>query len=145
MKIDHFVTEWFFQAPIERVWEEIIDVEAWPTFWQTYKKATIRGPEPRLQLGSVVDSEVRPKGALSYTLRFTLEVTAFQPPILMEIKSSGDLVGTGKWVLEPQAGGTAVTYYWDVGLTNPILNLLRQLPLAGETHGVPPCTASGRS
>ncbi len=127
MEMYHFVTKWFFQTPIERVWEAVvIDVEAYPTWWPGMKRTTIRSPEPRLQLGSVVDYEV--KGSLPNILRFSMEVITFQPPNLMELKSSGDLLGGGKWVLEHQADGTAVTYYWDVGMTNPILNLLGKLP-----------------
>jgi uncharacterized protein YndB with AHSA1/START domain len=125
MEMYHFVTKWFFQAPLERVWEEIIDVESWPDWWQDFKKAKIRGLEPRLELASVVDCEVR--GALPYTLRFLLEVTTFQPPNLVEFKSSGDLAGSGKFVLESQAGGTACTYYWDVGTTHWLFNLLGKL------------------
>ncbi len=126
MEMYQFVTKWFFQVPVERVWEEAANMEAYPTWSQDLKKAKIRGSESRLQLGSVVDCEV--KGALPYTLRFTIEVTAFQPPNLIEMRSSGDLVGTGKWVLESQDGGTMATFYWDVGTTNPILNLLGKLP-----------------
>jgi len=122
----HFVTKWFFRAPFERVWEAAKDVKAYSTWWQGMKRPTIRGLEPKLQLGSVVDCEV--KGSLPYTLRFSIEVTAFKSPNMMEIKSSGDLVGGGKWVLEAQAGGTASTFYWDVGTTNPILNILGKIP-----------------
>ena len=128
MEMYHFVTTWSFQAPTERVWEEIIDVESWPAWWQSFKKATIRGPEPKLQLGSVADCEVR--AGLPYTLRLSMEVTTLQPPGLMELKSSGDLLGGGKWVLERQADETATTFYWDVGITRPFLNFLGKLPLA---------------
>lgn len=128
MEMYHFVTEWFFQAPIKRVWEEITDIESWPTWWQDFKNATIRGSESTLELGSVADCVVR--GALPYTLRFSVQVTGFQPPNLLEIKSSGDLVGGGKWVLQRQNGGTASTFYWDAGITIAILDLLGKLPFA---------------
>ena len=126
MEMYHFVTRWFFRAPVEKVWEEAASMEAYPEWWQSLKKARMRGPGSRLQLGSIVDCEVR--GALPYELRFTAEVTAFQPPRLMEIRSSGDLVGSGKWVLETQDEGTMSTFYWDVGTTNAVLNLLGKLP-----------------
>jgi uncharacterized protein YndB with AHSA1/START domain len=126
MEIYHFVTKWFFQAPPERVWEESANMESYPSWWKDLKKAEIRGPESQLQLGSFVDCEVR--GALPYSLRFTIEVTTYQPPNLIELKSSGDLVGTGRWVLESKDDGTASTFYWDVGTTNRILNLLGKLP-----------------
>ncbi len=125
MEIYHLVTKWFFQAPMERVWEELMDVKSWPTWWPSWRKATYRGSEPKLQVGSLIDNEVR--GNLPYSLFFTLEVTLLQPPQLWEMKSSGDLVGTGKFVLEPRDDGTAVTYYWDVGTSNPLFSLLGKL------------------
>ncbi len=126
MEMYHFVTKWFFQAPIERIWEEIIDVEAYPKWWTAFKKSKIQGTERKAQLGSVIDCEV--KGSAFYTMRFWFEVATLQSPNLLELKSSGDLVGGGKWVLERQDNGTAVTFYWDVGVTNPIMNILGKLP-----------------
>jgi uncharacterized protein YndB with AHSA1/START domain len=126
MEMYHFVTEWYFEAPIEMVWQVLEDVKSWPTWSKSFKKIVIRGPEPTLQLGSVVDCEV--KGALPYTLRFSIQVTNFQPPHIIEVKSSGSLVGGGKWLLKPRNGGTVTTYYWDVGTTNPVLNILAKLP-----------------
>jgi len=121
----HFVTKWFFKAPIERVWEEIVDISSWPSWWASWKKAVYQGASP-LQLGSVIDHEVR--GALPYCVRFRAVVTRFQPPHRLEIASSGDLVGTGSLILDPQDHGTTLTYYWDVGLSNPLLNFLDKLP-----------------
>ena len=126
MEMYHFVTRWFFRASIERVWEEASNVEAYPDWWKYLRRAKMRGDRHGLRLGSVVDCEVR--GTLPYSLRFTAKVTAFDPPRLMEIESTGDLVGTGKWVLEPGEGGTESTFYWDVGTTNPVLNLLARVP-----------------
>jgi carbon monoxide dehydrogenase subunit G len=126
MEMYHFLTKWFFNAPIEKLWKEIEDLDSWPTWSEGFKKVKIRGPELTAQLGTVADAEV--KGSLPYTLHFKLEVTTIQPPTLMEFKSAGDLAGTGKWVLEPRDNGTAVTYFWDVGTTNPIFNLAGKLP-----------------
>jgi uncharacterized protein YndB with AHSA1/START domain len=127
MGLYHFVTNWFFHAPIERVWEEIVDTPSWPSWWPSWKKAASHG-SALPQLGAVVDHEVR--GGLPYSLRFRTVVTVFQPPRRLDITSSGDLVGTGTFVLEPRDSGTAVTYYWDVGTSNPLLNLLGTLPFA---------------
>ena len=128
MEMYHFVTRWFFQVPVERLWEEYKDIESWPGWFQSLKGVSIQSPELPVGLGTVADCVV--KGFLPYTLRFQIEVTTFEPPSLVEVRSSGALVGGGKLVLEPQAGGTAVAFHWDVGTTNPILNLLGKLPFA---------------
>ncbi|MCP9471630.1 MAG: SRPBCC family protein [Nitrospira sp.] len=122
MTIYHFVTNWCFPASRERVWEEIVNVSEWPSWWASWKKAVAHDPASRARLGSVVDHEVQ--GRLPYTLRFKTVVTVFEPPRLLTVASSGDLIGTGTFALEPLDDGTAVTYRWDVGLSNPLLNVL---------------------
>lgn len=128
MEMYHFVTEWVFRTPIERVWEEVKNLEAYPTWWKSLKKVKIRGAERELRLGSVVDCEV--KGVLPFTLKFNIEVTRYEPPSIIEIRSSGGLVGKGKWVLEAQNDKTLSTFNWDVGTANSILNLIARFPLA---------------
>ena len=125
MELYHFVTKWVFHAPVERVWEEIVDVPSWPSWWTSWRKVVFHGSAPPLQLGSVIDHEVR--GRLPYRVKLRTIVTLFQPSHRLEIASSGDLVGTGVLILDPQDQGTAVTYSWDVGLSNPLLNLLGKL------------------
>ena len=127
MKIFNFVTEWIFQAPIENVWEQIIDVRSYPTKWPTWRSAVFRGSERALQLGSVVDFVGR--GPIPYSVHFTIEITAFQPPTLMAYESSGDLVGKGRWVLKPHGSGALVTSYWDVGTSLVLFDFLASLPL----------------
>ncbi len=124
----HFVTRWVIPAPIELVWEEIVDAQSWPAWTPGFKKVQLHGPAPVLEPDAVADCQVR--GALPYTLRFSFQVVGFQPPRLLEIRAWGDLVGTGKWDLEPHPQGTAGTYYWDVGTSRPILNLAAKLPFA---------------
>ncbi len=126
MLMYHFVTRWRFDVPIDRVWEEAKNIEAYPSWWSDLKRAETRGVDRALKLGTVVDCEVR--GALPYSLRFAVEVVEFEPPRLIAIKSSGDLVGEGRWALEEVGVGTTSTFNWDVGTTNPVLNLLGRLP-----------------
>lgn len=121
----HLVTNWHFKAPIESVWEELIDVKSWPSWWSCWRKADFHDPVSVAQLGTIVDNEVR--GKLPYSLRFSNEITNLQPPHLMEVKSSGDLEGAGKTVLERRDDGTAVTIYWDIETANPVFNLLGKL------------------
>ncbi|MCP9451211.1 MAG: SRPBCC family protein [Nitrospira sp.] len=128
MPLYHFITNWFFQAPIERVWEELIHVADWPSWWASWKRVVIHGSASEVQVGSMVEHEVR--GSVLYTLRFRTVVTALEPPKLLTIASSGDLVGVGTFVLEPFNDGTAVTYRWDVRLSNPVLDFLGRLPFA---------------
>ena len=122
MQTYHLVTHWRFSAPVERVWEELSHVSRWPSWWQTWRKASYRGPESQTVPTSIIDNEV--KGKLAYSLRFTTTVTRLEAPFLLEFTSSGDTVGTGRLVLEPCEDGTAVVHTWDVATSNPVFNLM---------------------
>lgn len=126
LNVFHFVTEWFFRAPIDKVWQQVTDVRSYPTKWPIWKSAVFRGSERELQLGSVIDYVGR--GPVPYSARFTFEITVFQPPRLMAYESSGDLVGKGRWVLQPHSGGTLVTSCWDVGTSIVLFDCLASLP-----------------
>ena len=128
-----FVTKWFFQAPIGKVWEQITDVESYPEKWPTWKRTVFCDSTSELQLGSVIDCVAR--GIVPYTVRFTFAITAFQSPTLMAFESSGDLVGTGRWVLEPQDDGTVVTSYWDTGISIAFFNAVFKLPFVNGILG----------
>ncbi len=114
----HLTTQWFFHAPIERVWAELTTND------EQWKKAASQG-NGTLGVGTFVDNEV--KGDLPYTLRFRTQITRYEPPFVIEATSSGDLVGKGTWVLKERDGGTEATFYWEVGMSNPIFNLLSKV------------------
>jgi uncharacterized protein YndB with AHSA1/START domain len=120
----HFVTEWSFPVPIDRVWAEIADSEHWTDWLQDFRRVTIHPATADGQ--TVFDIEYR--GDLPYTFRFKLTPTQVEPPHRMELEASGQLVGRGCWTLVPKEGGTHVTYVWDVGVTNPIFNAFTRLP-----------------
>ncbi len=134
----HFVTRWSFHAPMERLWDELGKVEAWAAWMPSgVWKATVRDSGLAMGVGTVADCKVR--GFLPYSLRFAVEVTAFEPPTLLKVRSSGDLVGEGKVVLAPRDGGTAVTILWDVRTSQAVVNLLGHAPfvkpLLEKNHG----------
>lgn len=121
MEMYHFVTKWLFEAPIDAVWQVVIDAENYPKWWPSVVKAKVVG-SPQLRIGQKVDFAV--KGSLPYVLNYQTELTAFEELKLMAVKSSGDLVGTGKWVLEEQGNQTLAIYYWDVGTAKKWMNFL---------------------
>jgi len=127
MEMYHFRTEWHVRAPVERAWQTVVDAERWPEWGKGFRRVTVRGPETRLHPEAVVDAEVR--GALPYTLRFTFVVDRFEPPHVLTIRPTGDLVGEGKWEIAPAGDGSDVVYHWDVGLTNRFMDALSRLSL----------------
>jgi hypothetical protein len=48
METYHFVTNWYFKAPVESVWEELADVKSWPS----WRKVKFHRSESKVQLGT---------------------------------------------------------------------------------------------
>jgi hypothetical protein len=120
MEMYHFVTKWFFQAPVERVWQEILNMESWPSWWKNYIKVELPDKGGAKKAGARADFEVR--GFLPASIHYRLELTKIERPYHLQGNSTGDLNGTGRWVLESRDGGTYVTFYWDVGTSRPLFN-----------------------
>ena len=121
----HFETHWTFDATGDEVWQVISNICGYPEIWSDFKRVQVKRGDGR-SVGSVIDAETR--GSLPYSLKYTMEITEAREPDHILLRSTGDLVGTGRWELA--AAGphqTNVTYYWDVATTNPVLNLLAPL------------------
>jgi hypothetical protein len=118
-----FVTIWNFDAPLERVWEQIKHSETWNEWW----KGVVRVVELREGdadgLGSIRRSTWKSK--LPYTLEFDSEIVRIEPMKLIEARAFGELEGNGLWQFEQIDGGsTRVRYDWRVKTTKPWMNLL---------------------
>ena len=124
-----FVTVWELPAPVDRVWAELLDVDAWPTWWRGFERVEFVKDGDETGLGSVRDLTTR--GALPYRLRYRLEVVRVEPEHVVEAVSSGGLVGFGRWTLEPTDGGTRAEYLWEVRTSSRLLRMLS--PIARRT------------
>ena len=122
----HFITKWYFNAPIESVWQEIEDTSNISGWLTDFRKVS---PCNSTNDRSSVDIDVEYRGDLPYTFRFNLRVVKVAPPHLLELEATGNLIGRGKWVLETQGKGTSATYFWDVTVANPFFALFVKLPL----------------
>jgi hypothetical protein len=120
-----FLTAWLVPAPIERVWDELFDVAAWPQWWKGVTDARELEPGDPDGLGKVFTISWR--SFLPYDLTFTTTVTRVDAPHVMEGDAAGQLTGTGRWRLFHDDGITAVTYEWNVHTTKPWMNALAPL------------------
>ena len=121
----HFLTDWRFKAPLPRVWSVVLDIERYPGWWKNFRKVRVTRGDGR-NVGSVIECEVR--GSLPYSLTYSLEVLEAEEYRHILLRSTGDLVGTGRWAFaELEPGTVQALYYWDVATTNPILNLIAPL------------------
>ncbi len=131
-----FVTRWFVDAPIERVFAALEDAPRWPSWWKGVVAVDIVHPGGADGVGMVTRTAWR--GALGYGLLFDARVTKKAPPEHFEVESTGELVGRGRLQLTRDGGGTLVVYFWDVSTTKRWMNVLAPVlrPAFGWNHAV---------
>ena len=123
----HFETSWRIEAPIEQLWQEIDQVDAWHEWAPEIKRSFIEGPEGHLQPGSIVNCELYTP--LPYHVRVHLEATEVDAPHKLAFHATGDLEGNGRWQLEEDGDETVVRYEWNLHPTGPVLNALSKVSL----------------
>ena len=129
------VTEWAFEAPPEQVWTILRAVESWPTWWPSVRRVEPVAAEDGNGVGAI--HRLTWQTALPYTLTLATKVTAIDPMRRIEVRATGDVEGTGTWMLRPEAGTTLVRYVWRVSVARPWMRvglpLLR--PAFAWNHG----------
>jgi uncharacterized protein YndB with AHSA1/START domain len=132
-----FITTWKLEAPVEQIWQELIAVEQWPSWW--------RGVEHVQRIDSGGQGVLGTKhlytwkSVLPYRLSFAMRMTRMEPLKLLEGRAEGELEGFGRWTLTSEGPDlTTVRYYWQVRTTKAWMNLLTPLlrPLFRWNHDV---------
>ena len=129
-----FKTEWEFNADVARAWSVVLDLQQYPAWWQNFRRVRLLQGDGQ-SVGSRLECIVR--GWLPCSLRYTLEVMTIERHRSISLRSSGDLVGTGRWEFAEMASRACrATYFWDVTTTNPLLNLVAPLirPILTRNH-----------
>jgi uncharacterized protein YndB with AHSA1/START domain len=117
----HYVSTWQLQAPIERVWTAISELEHLPAWDPAVEEVQTRAPGDEQGVGSRVGYVI--KGRLPMRLAFEATIARVAPPRELELRAEGELAGTGRWLLDQQGDTTTVRYLWDVRTTKPWMNL----------------------
>ncbi|AFY70407.1 Polyketide cyclase/dehydrase [Thalassoporum mexicanum PCC 7367] len=118
----NFVTTWVIDAPIEQVWDAIVDYKNLPSWWPSVAKVEEIEPGDSDGLGGVWDMTW--ETPLSYTITFRSTVIETRAPHVLAIKAIGEVEGDGRWELSKAETGTIVKYYWTVQTTKAWMNLL---------------------
>ena len=131
-----FLTTWYFNAPISRVWEEICDTSRWPSWWKGVVDVTKLEEGDASGIGHARRFIWR--GALPYHLTFDMKATRIEAPYVLEGVARGELDGIGTWTLKEEQGGTCVEYVWRVKTMKPWMRLLSPIarPMFRWNHDV---------
>ena len=103
-----------FDAPPDRLWEELQRVEMFGRWWPWMKEVRLEGEA--LAPGSVISFTVDPP--VPYRMDIGVEVIRSEPGRSIAGAVSGDLRGTASLDLEPTDDRSSVQVRWDVELAN---------------------------
>jgi hypothetical protein len=117
-----FVTEWTFQAPLDRVWDEIAAPERWPEWWKAVLAVVPLAPGDASGIGAIRRYTWR--GVLPYTLSFDMTTTRSDRYVCLEGDATGELRGHGCWRFSSSGPETRVRYDWHVEATKRWMTLL---------------------
>jgi len=122
MSLFHFVTVWSIESPREPVWNAIYHFEDWEKWWKGVEKTEVldRGDANRIGFRT---REVW-KSVLPYKLRFETTVTRMEPMSVIEVKSVGELDGTGLMRFAGEGNFTLFQVDWEVRTAKPWMTLL---------------------
>lgn len=104
-------------APIDRVWTALADIEAQPRWMHEMKSVRLLTPPP-VGVGTRGEATVRIFGLGTTD---PVEITEFQPPHRFAIRHEGTFTGGGLITLESGADGSATIVRWDETLIAPFL------------------------
>ena len=132
-----FVSVWYIDAPIERVYEAIEDARLWPEWWRGVLSNIEIRPGDAVGIGAIHRSAW--KSALPYKLEFDSEVVRVEKNKLIEVRAFGHLDGRGVWQFERIGDDkTRIRYDWTVQTTKAWMNLLSPIarPIFRWNHNV---------
>jgi len=104
-------------APIDRVWRELADVEGQPRWMRDMKAVRVLTHGP-IGVGTRAEAEIRIFGMQVVD---PIAITAFEPPERFAIRHDGQFSGEGEIDLEPGADGSTTIVRWDETIVPPYL------------------------
>jgi uncharacterized membrane protein len=104
-------------APVERVWAEIADLEGQPRWMHDLKSVRLAHPGP-IGVGTRAEGQVR---ILGVSVTDPVTVTVWVPPERFGISHDGLFEGEGLITLEAGADGTTTIVRWRERLIPPVL------------------------
>lgn len=104
-------------APIERVWAELVDVEGQPRWMTEMKAVRISTPGP-IRVGTRAEADVR---ILGIGVTDPVEIVELSPPRRFAIRHDGLFAGGGVIELRPGVDGRSTIVTWDETLIAPLL------------------------
>lgn len=119
----HFVTYLKFGAEPKRVWDGLIQVPEWPSWWKWLERVDVMDRGDADGLGAVFRQCIATP--LFYKLTWQTEIVERVDPTFIQLDSSGDLQGVGQFRLrDAEQGETELSFIWLVETGKRWMNFL---------------------
>lgn len=130
------VTHWCLQAPLQAVWDSLMQPELWPTWWPGVR--TVQLLEAGDAEGVGACRRMTWRSALPYELTFNMRTVHIERHRIIEGIAEGALRGRGTWTLAAEGSCTKVRYVWIVEATKLWMRVLAPVakPLFEWNHGI---------
>jgi uncharacterized protein YndB with AHSA1/START domain len=112
-----------FALTPDRLWDRIEEFDQFERWWPWLTGFRIEGNG--LSAGSTLHGTVTPP--LPYRMQLQVELVECERPIAIDARISGDLVGTARLRLRPDAGGTSAEVAWTVEMRQPAMRLASRI------------------
>ena len=107
-----FVTTFEVGAPPSDVFDLVVQPEPWLAHWGDVVDVDRRRAGGTDGAGSAIAGSVR--APLGYRIGGRIDVVRAERPDVVEMQVTGTIRGSGRWLLNPTAAGTAVRFSWQV-------------------------------
>lgn len=128
-----FTSLWQIEAPLQQVFDVILDSHQWPQWWHGVRAVRELAPGDHDGIGSV--RRYVWQSPTLYRIKFDARAEHIKRPLRIEASVSGDLTGHGIWIFSQTAHITTVRYEWRVGTARGWMDsLARMMPLLFELN-----------
>jgi uncharacterized protein YndB with AHSA1/START domain len=121
----HFVTRFRMGTDRKRVWDAMVDVEAWPGWWRWLLDVRVVEEGDELGVGSVFRQQIT--SPLRYGFVWDVEIASVEEGARVDLASYGALEGRGRFVLASVPDGTEVAFIWLVRTGKRWMNVLEPI------------------
>ena len=117
-----FEEEWMFEAPVEKVWDQMVHVDEWPEWWKGLEVSDSVDDLPVIMAGKRY--RTRWKGPFPYRLEVHAVIKNASPHASISADIHGDIKGICTCHIEKNQLGTRVLFSLDVRTAAPWMTLL---------------------
>jgi hypothetical protein len=104
-------------APVDRVWDWVSDIDRQPLWMHEMKSVRLLSPPP-VGVGTRAEATVR---ILGISVTDPVTISEWDPPTRFAVSHEGTFTGGGVITLEPGADGTTTIVRWSETLVAPLL------------------------